>query len=110
MGGVIYKETSEISPYRKIIEKLFAIRQQNKDEHNLLMQNLVKLMMNSLYGIHMCEDKIKFYICKTEHWMKTEFDENVLDYWKLPNGNYIIKLKQDDGLEIDYDLKKKHVD
>ena len=26
--------------------------------------------------------------------MKTEFDENVLDYWKLPNGNYIVKMKK----------------
>ena len=38
--------------------------------------------------------------------MKTEFDENVLDYWKLPNGNYIEKIKKDDGLHDDCDIKK----
>ena len=27
--------------------------------------------------------------------MKTEYDENVLEYWKLPNGNYIVKLKKE---------------
>ena len=37
--------------------------------------------------------------------MKTEFDENVLDYWKLPNGNYIVKMKKDDGLDDDCDNK-----
>ena len=37
--------------------------------------------------------------------MKTEFDENVLDYWKLPNGNYIVKIKKGDGLEDDCDNK-----
>ena len=37
--------------------------------------------------------------------MKTEFDENVLDYWKLPNGNYIVKMKRDDGLDDDCDIK-----
>ena len=37
--------------------------------------------------------------------MKTEFDENVLDYWKLPNGNYIVKIKKDDGLDDDCDFK-----
>ena len=37
--------------------------------------------------------------------METEYDENVLDYWKLPNGNYIVKLKKDDGLEGDNDVK-----
>ena len=38
--------------------------------------------------------------------MKTEFDENVLDYWRLPNGNYIVKMRKDDGLDDDCDIKK----
>ena len=37
--------------------------------------------------------------------MKTEFDENVLDYWKLRNGNYIVEMKKDDGLDDDCDIK-----
>ena len=37
--------------------------------------------------------------------MKTEFDENVLDCWKLQNGNYIVKMKRDDGLDDDCDIK-----
>ena len=37
--------------------------------------------------------------------MKTEFDENELDYWKLPNGNYIVKIKKDDGIDDDCDSK-----
>ena len=38
--------------------------------------------------------------------METEYDENVSDYWKLPNGYYIVKLKKDDGLDGDRDVKK----
>ena len=26
--------------------------------------------------------------------MKTEFDENVLDYWRIPSGNFIVKMKK----------------
>ena len=37
--------------------------------------------------------------------MQTEYDENILDYWKLPNGNYIVKLRKDDGLDGDNDVK-----
>ena len=37
--------------------------------------------------------------------METEYYQNVLDYWKLPNGNYIVKFKKDDGLEGDNDVK-----
>ena len=69
------------------------------------MQRLVKLMMNSLYGAQIRKDINESYNCKSETWMKTEFDENVLDYWKLPNGNYIVEMKKDDGLDDDCDIK-----
>ena len=69
------------------------------------MQRLVKLIMNSLYGVQIRKDIDQSYKCKSQRWMETEYDENVLDYWKLPNGNYIVKLKKDDGLEGDNDVK-----
>ena len=37
--------------------------------------------------------------------MKTEFEENVLDYRKVPNGTYIVKMEKDDGLDDDCDNK-----
>ena len=37
--------------------------------------------------------------------MITEFDEKVLGYWRLPNGNYIVKMKKDDGLDDDCNIK-----
>ena len=103
--GVIYRENFKVSPFRKVIEKLFALRQKYKDEKNDLMQGLVKLIMNSLHGVQIRKDINESYFCKSETWMKTEFDENVLDYWKLPNGNYIVKMKKDDGLDYDCDIK-----
>ena len=69
------------------------------------MQRLVKLIMNGLYGVQIRKDIDQSYKCKSQRWMETEYDENVLDYWKLPNGNYIVKLKKDDGLEGDNDVK-----
>ena len=103
--GVIYRENFKVSPFRKVIEKLFALRQKYKDEKNDLMQGLVKLIMNSLYGVQIRKDINESYSCKSETWMKTEFDENVLDYWKLTNGNYIVRMKKDDGLDDDCDIK-----
>ena len=69
------------------------------------MQGLIKLIMNSLYGVQIRRDINESYYCKSETWMKTEIDENVLDYWKLPNGNYIVKMKKDNGLDEDCDVK-----
>ena len=69
------------------------------------MQGLVKLIMNSLYGVQLRKDIDQSYKCKSQHWMETEYDENVLDFWKLPNGTYIVKLKKNDGLEGNNDVK-----
>ena len=44
--AVIYRENFKISPFRKVIENLFALRQNYKDDHKDLMQSLVKLIMN----------------------------------------------------------------
>ena len=61
--------------------------------------------MNSLYGVQIRRDINESNYCKSETWMKTEFDENVLDYWKLPNGNFIVKMKKEDGSDDDCDIK-----
>ena len=46
--GVIYREKFRVSPFRKVIDKLFAIRQKYKHEKNDVLQLLVKLLMSSL--------------------------------------------------------------
>ena len=81
---------------------MFALRQKYTDNS---MQGLVKLIMNSLYGVQVRKDIDQSYKCKSQHWMESEYDENVLDYSKLPNGNYIVKLNKDDGLDGDNDVK-----
>ena len=48
--GVIYQENFKVGPFRNVIDKLFALRQKNHRENNEVMQFLVKLLMNSLYG------------------------------------------------------------
>ena len=37
--------------------------------------------------------------------METEYDENVSNYCRLPNENFIVKLRNDDGLEGGNDVK-----
>ena len=61
--------------------------------------------MTSLYGVQIRKDKNDSYYRKAEQWMKRQYDEKVLDFWKLPNGNYIVKMKKDDGLDDDCDNK-----
>ena len=70
------------------------------------MQGLVKLIMNSLFGAQIRKNINESYYSKSETWMKTEFDEIVLDYWRLPKGKYFVKMKKDDELDDDCDIKK----
>ena len=51
------------------------------------------------------KDINEFYKGKSQHWMETENDDNVLDSSKIQNGNYILKFKKDDDLNDYNDVK-----
>ena len=97
--SVVYRENFKVSPFRKVIDKLFALRQKYKDEGNDVMQLLVKLLMSSLYGENIRKDIEEKFACKSEAWMMTEYDERVKDYWKKFGINYIVKITDDAGLD-----------
>ena len=97
--GVFYREIFKVSPFKKVIDTLFELRQKYKDENNDLIHLLVKLSTKSLYGEQTRKDIEEIYECKSEAWMMTEYDERVLDYQKINYGNYIVKMKDDTGLE-----------
>ena len=69
-----------------------------KEKNNEVMQLLVKLIMNSLYGEFLRKDILESYQSKSEMWMMSEYDKSVLDYQKNKHGKYIVKMKDDEGL------------
>ena len=97
--GVIHCESLKVSPFKKVIDKLFELRQKFKDEIDDVRQLLGKLILNSLYGEQLRKDIEKSYQCKSENWMMTECDERVLDYLKINYGNCIVRTNDDAGLE-----------
>ena len=88
--GVIYRQNFKISTIGKVIEKLVALRQKYKNKFIDFLQGLIELTMNSPYGVQIRKDIMTFYKCRSVHWMRTEYDNNVIDYWKLPNGTYAV--------------------
>ena len=97
--GVKYRENFKLNPFGKVINEIFKLRQKYKDENNEVFELLVKLIMNSLYGEILRKDILESYQCKSEKWMMRECDERVLDYQQSKYRNYIVKLKDDEGLE-----------
>ena len=80
---VIYRESFKISPFRKYNDKLFAMRQKYKDENDNVIQLLVKLIMNSLYGEQIRKDIEEKFARKSQSWMLTEYEEKVKVYCKI---------------------------
>ena len=95
---VLQLENLQVSSFKKVIDKLFELRQKVKEEKFDVLKKLVKFVLNSLYGEQIRKDIEESYSCKSEHWMQTEYDEGVLDYQKNNYGNYIVEMKVVDGL------------
>ena len=64
--GLIYRKNFRVSPSRKFIDKLIALRQNYKDENNDVLLILVYLLMNSLYGENIRKDIGESFHCKSE--------------------------------------------
>ena len=99
--GIIYRENFIVSPSKNVIDKLFALKQIHKAEISEVMQLLVKLLMNSLYGENKRTDIEEKFACKLEAWMMSEYYNLVEDYWKIGYGKYIVKMIDDVGFEDD---------
>ena len=81
---------------------MFALRQNYKDKGNNLVQGLIKIIMNYLHEVQNRNDFNAFYNCISEQWMQTEYDDTVLDNWKLPIGIYVVKYNEDVCLNGDW--------
>ena len=104
--GVFYREHFKVSPFKKVIEKFFVPKTKTRRQKNVLKQGLVKLKTNSFYGVQIRKVINESNYCISETWMKTDYVENVLDYWKLPNEICMVKLEKVDGLDDGCDVKK----
>ena len=102
---VIYQENFRISPFQKVIGKLFNLSLKYKKESNDLMHGLVELVMVSFYGENVRKYNDEDFKCKCIYWKNSECDDKVLDYWKLRNGEYSVEMKENDGLGSDTDSK-----
>ena len=85
--GVVYQENFKVSPFRKVMDKFFALRQKIKNEDNDFMQLLVKLIKNSFYGENLQNDTDEKFACKSEAWMMSEYvnEEKII-------GEYLLEI------------------
>ena len=59
----------------------------------------------SVNGGNIRKDVNEEYKCLTETWMRKNFDDRAKEWFPLRNGNSIVKLEDDKGVD-DYDKAK----
>ena len=111
-GGVILEvfegffcHNLEYNPYTEFVTDMFEKSGLFKSQGKDLLQNLAKKIGLSVYGGNIRKDINEEYKCVTENWMKENFDDRVKEWFPLKNGNLIVKLEDDEGVD-DYDKAK----
>ena len=111
-GGVIldiyegfFSHNLEFNPYTEFVTDMFQKRDMFKSQGKDLLQNLAKKIGLSVYGGNIRKDINEEYKCVTENWMRENFDDRIKEWFPLKNGNFIVKLEDDEGV-VDYDKAK----
>ena len=111
-GGVILEvfegffcHNLEFNPYTEFVTDMFEKRDLFKSQGKDLLQNLAKKIGLSVNGGNIRKDINEEYRCVTENWMRENFDDRVKEWFPLKNGNLIVKLEDDEGVD-DYDKAK----
>ena len=111
-GGVILEifegffcHNLNFNPYTESVTDMFKKRDLFKSQGKDLLQNLAKKIGLSVYGGNHRKDINEEYKCVTKNWMRENFDDRVKEWFPWKNGNLIVKLEDDEGVD-DYDKAK----
>ena len=92
-------------PYTEFVTEMFKKRDLFRSKEKYLLQNIAKKIELSVDGVNIRKDINEGHKCATENWMRENFDDWVKEWFTLKNGNLIVKLEDDEGVD-DYDKAK----
>ena len=96
----------EYSPFYEIINDLNNMRNKYKKDGLEILQKMCKQIMLAIYGACIRKDiDIKLQTV-SQHWMEREFDDLVKDWYPLDNGNFMVHIKDHEGVD-DRGVSKK---
>ena len=91
--GIVYERNLSESPFRAFIDTLFTMKQSYPKK--TVGNELIKLLMNSLYGKTVQRDIEFITYIWSECTLKQNYDDLVMDYCKLQGDNYIVRRKKE---------------
>ena len=92
--GIIYEENYEVSPFEEFIKMLYELRLKYKNEGNKSYDEVVKLIMNSLYGKTIQKD-----VTTTSHlWnyktLANQYDDSIKSFEPFHNNLFYVEKKE----------------
>ena len=89
----------EYNFYTEFVSDTFEKRDIFKSEGKVLLQNLAKNFGLSVYGGNNRRNINKEFISVTETWMREIFDDRFEEWFSLKNGNLIVILEENEGVD-----------
>ena len=97
--GVSSKNSLKHQPFRIFVKKWFLVKKNTiKKEGIVLLEQLVKVKMNALFGQSIRKDIDVKYQLKSKKWMKIEWEVRIEEYQKLQNGGFNDKQENDEKM------------
>jgi hypothetical protein len=93
--GVIYEKNLDESPFRSYIENLFALRKKYKEEGNKVGDELIKLLLNSLYGKTVQKDIVSSIHVWSTKTLQDNYDDLIMARWEIKPGMWLVQRKKE---------------
>ena len=94
--GIVYERNMEKNPFNRFIKRLFDQRLKYKKEENEVGSNLVKLLMNSLYGKTVQKDiNTKLHVWITQTWYSMFDPDLMINCDKINDNQWLVEMKKE---------------
>jgi hypothetical protein len=99
--GFYYEKNLPKSPFRSYIENLFELRKKYKAEGDEVGQDLIKLLLNSLYGKTVQKDiGHSMHVWSTKK-LKANYDDLIMSRTEIRDGVWIVQRKKEvDNVDV----------
>ena len=94
--GIVYEKNLEVNPYKEFVTKLFVLRKKYKKEKNKVGDELVKLLLNSLYGKMIQKDmNVKAYIWNVNTFNSKCNPDVLKKFEQINEEQYYVEMKKE---------------
>ena len=106
VGGVITEffegficDNLGYNPFEKFVLDMTAKRNRYQKEKRNILQTQAKKVSNTIYGYTKRSDIEDVYKCVSCHWMKTEYDDRVIEWFPLKYNKIMVKIADHKGVD-----------